>query len=266
MKVKSKPKPKIQSSTPLPTPPDEDFSFAIAKVAVSQICESVGFKSTAIPAIQTLTLVATKYLQSIANSTVSYSAAANRTQSNLFDLINALHDHLRPVHGFPGASNLHRTDFCLIKSSVLLELANFVKNTDEVPFAKPIPRPENSARKSNPAPAPRPPHIPKWLPELPIVSSGEGSCSDDRRNGEKLWENSCSAVKIDGIVIENGNNERVILEIGAKREKVRFKIGRVVEKGDEGLCLGVNLKSRGKRVCWANHSNVNGSRKLKLAS
>ncbi|TXG64405.1 hypothetical protein EZV62_011399 [Acer yangbiense] len=73
---------------------------------VSQICRSVvGFK-----AFETLTLITTKYLEQVAKLASLCSHESNRTQSNLFDLINAFHDLSSPIQGFVGASTLHRDD------------------------------------------------------------------------------------------------------------------------------------------------------------
>ena len=133
-----KPKSKRKQNTHQETTNPGDFPFNITKVAVSQICKSVGFRRGKVSALETLTLVATKYLEALAKSAVSFSNAASRTQSNLLDLTNALHD-LSLQGGFTGASTLYDNN-CLLKSSVLEDLSGFVSSTDEIPFAKPIER------------------------------------------------------------------------------------------------------------------------------
>ncbi|XP_010092658.2 uncharacterized protein LOC21389690 [Morus notabilis] len=238
-------------ATPSPTAESpSDFCFAVARIAVSQICQYVGFKSAQLSALDTLTVVATKYLQAIAKSSSAFAAAANRSDSNLFDLSNALRD-LRTTHGISGSSsNFRRSDFCLLKSSDLAEIADYVDYAVETPFARPIPRRlgsvkvacDNVGRFS----VLRAAHIPNWLPEVPETTTGE--CGVVSRSGEELWENcleKCvTGEKVD-MAVENGN-----LELGKEREKVRFKIG-------------VNLKSGvskgGKRVCWDGHRNRNGN-------
>ncbi|PON45558.1 Bromodomain associated domain containing protein [Parasponia andersonii] len=280
MKPKPKPKPKSKSipepskgsqataSEPEASPPG--FSLAVARIAVAQICASVGFKYTQLSALETLTGVTTKYLETIAKSSASFAAASNRSQTNIFDVTNALHD-LRSPHGFSGASNLHRTDYCLLNSSVLAELSDFVDCTVETPFAKPIPqrqvsetdagkekKKENENEKKNPIQ--RAPHIPNWLPELPeMAQCGAALSSCRRRHGEELWENSCCGSEISGALIENGEfvpgaaaaaAAAAKSELGTKRERVRFKIG-----GRElGVKSGV-FKGGKRMVCWDSDSD-----------
>lgn len=214
--------PSSSSSTP------SEFAFAIARIAVSQICQSVGYRKTHLSALETLTHIATKYLHAIAASASFAAASSNRTQSNLFDILRALHD-LRSVEGFAGASDLHRTDYCLLGSSVLLELASFVMNTDETPFARPIPCLEDSTeqkRMEYSSSEFRAPHVPRWLPEFPERSKCGGGLVEKRRKGEELWENSLGESKNGGTVKENGDVGVVLkMELGAKRGKVRFRIG-----------------------------------------
>lgn len=49
---------------------------------------------------------------------------------------------------------------------------------------------------------------------------------EKRRKGEELWENSLGESKNGGTVKENGDVGVVLkMELGAKRGKVRFRIG-----------------------------------------
>ncbi|PON74184.1 Bromodomain associated domain containing protein [Trema orientale] len=272
-KPKSIPEPSKESqataSEPEATPPE--FSLAVARIAVAQICASVGFKSTQLSALETLTGVTTKYLEAIAKSSASFAAESNRSQSNIFDVTNALHD-LRSPHGFPGASNLHRSDHCLLNSSVLAELSDFVHYTAETPFAKPIPRRQFSEtdagkEKEKKNPIPGAPHIPNWLPGLPEPAQCGAALSSGRRNGEKSWENSCCGSEISGALMGNGELPGAAAaaaksELGTKRERVRFKIG-----GRElGVKSGV-FKGGKRMVCWDSDSdsdsdeNINGYKK-----
>ncbi|KAJ0016640.1 hypothetical protein Pint_11599 [Pistacia integerrima] len=160
------------------------------RIAVSQICKSLGFKGAQNSSLETLTLIATNYLQELAQLAASYSHASRRTESNFFDLVNALHD-LNLIQGFVGASKIEGNS-CLLSSRVLKELKCFVKYRDETPFAKPVPRVEKNKLLSKGLVAcgekeimmKKNLHIPKWLPALPDLRVG---VCEKRRS---LWENS----------------------------------------------------------------------------
>ncbi|PRQ29988.1 putative bromodomain associated domain-containing protein [Rosa chinensis] len=268
MPPKSKPK-KRKTPKPIiiPTPENPtplEFSTAIARTGVAQICHSIGFKVTQLSALETLTHVAINYLVAIAKSSASYAAKANRTDSNLLDFTNAIHD-LSLVQGFNGASELHRS--CVLGSTVLKDLAKFVEYTDETPFMWPIPQREKMGVEEELVLSNQESdsgrgvglHVPRWLPGLPEVGKPKAV---KRRNGEELWEN---------VVVGNGNgdsenvgngngNGNRELGVKSKRGRVRFKIGVVEEKG--GGCVGVKMRNGicrgGKRVSWnGNGSNLN---------
>ncbi|GMN60265.1 hypothetical protein TIFTF001_029356 [Ficus carica] len=252
------------ATPPRPTESPSDFCFVVARIAVSQICQSVGFKSIQLSALETLTLVATKHLQAIAKSAAAFAVAANRSDSNLFDLSNALRD-LRTTHGISSiSSDSNRPDFCLLKSGDLAEIADFVNHAVETPFARPIPWrldsekvvvgvEEDSVGRNSAVP--RAAHIPNWLPEVPETTKRCGGVS---KSGEELWENCLERNGSGGVAVvvveeeeeeeENGGVEVGKLEMREERESVRFKIG-------------VNLKSGvskgGKRVCWDKRRNRN---------
>ncbi|KAK3188858.1 hypothetical protein Dsin_028419 [Dipteronia sinensis] len=208
-----------------------EFSFKLTRVAVSQICRSMGFMAAQRSALETLTLITSKYLEEVAKLASSYSHESNRTQSNIFDLINALNDMSSPIQGFVGAATVH--DSCLLSCGVLKEISGFVKCTDEIPFAKPIPRnyaatlsmsrlkrtvskPNSMGLKS---------HIPRWLPAFPDAGTykerKEMVCI--RKTGH-LWENSEfvqeNESKYGGVV------ERILGgDLAVERGKVSFKFG-----------------------------------------
>ncbi|KAF7801369.1 transcription initiation factor TFIID subunit 8 [Senna tora] len=259
-----------------------DFSFALAKIAVSQICQSAGFKRTQLYALETFTNVATKYLQAIAKSAASFSNASNRTDSNLFDLINAVHD-MGSVQGFPTASETHKHE--LLSSGALKDIMKFVKLSNKLPHAKSPP-----CKSSSQTPNPEHPidsstsagcytsnlqglHIPKWLPDFPPESSYK-NCDKvirERKHGEKLWEHSVAMEISDSNVEENGealqNKKEVCwkeakdgrMELAKERGKLKFKIGRE-KKDQQGFGLGMKMMNGvckgGKRVCW-NHNKMN---------
>ncbi|XP_039070768.1 transcription initiation factor TFIID subunit 8-like [Hibiscus syriacus] len=93
----TKPKSRRKSNTQQEeaTNPNE-FSFNITRVAVAQICNSVGFRRSQVTALRTLTLVATKYLETLARSAASFSNAANRGKSNLLDITTS--SRMRPCN------------------------------------------------------------------------------------------------------------------------------------------------------------------------
>ncbi|KAH1048324.1 hypothetical protein J1N35_039108 [Gossypium stocksii] len=239
---KSRPKRKSNIHLQQPTTNPRDFQFMITKVAVSQICKSVGFRRSRVSALETLTLVATKYLETLVKSAASFSNAASRTQSNILDLTNALHDMSLQV-GFMGASTLYdHNNNCLLKSSVLESLSDFVSSTNEIPFAKPIERAkERGSEEVNAVPESlqeRGGHIPEWLPRFPDVGGTNENC-DKRVNGEQsLWENSSSVLRcqIDDFEEKRcGSNNVGKLPKGRSRIKFRVNNGGGTRVGLNGI-------------------------------
>ncbi|KAF3946572.1 hypothetical protein CMV_027175 [Castanea mollissima] len=258
MKAKppSKPKTHLHLNQEEPQNPSE-FSFAIARIAVSQICQSVGYEATQLSALNALTVVATKYLEAIAKSASSLANTSYRTQSNLLDLTLALH-HL---------VTLHTSTLFSISSSgggIIRDLADFVSFHDEIPFAKPIPRPQITsipswATSSSSSFS----HVPKWLPRFP---DSVISCSvNERKCGERLWEDSalggggieteCSTSYSN--VIEQEKLKEGKLELDLERTgKVRFRITTTRGRGGGGGGGGLRRVCREeKRVCWNHHYN-----------
>jgi transcription initiation factor TFIID subunit 8 len=224
-----------------------DFWLAIARTAVSQICQSVGFNATQLSALETLTLVATKYLQAIAHSAGSFAKHSGRIQSNLLDLTHALHGVVS-LHsgGFSGGSILHKdSSTLLLTSGVLKDLSRFVEFHEEIPFAKPIPR-RNCSTPENSIPASRisdHSHVPKWLPEFP-----EGK---ENRAGEDILLEE-SVLVGDGCVGRNSNDgkdnhngKRVVVVVVKERNKELGVVGRE----------SVRFRIGGKRMCWSNVKN-----------
>lgn len=238
-KSRSKRKSNIHLQQPTTNP--RDFHFMITTVAVSQICKSVGFRRSHVSALEALTLVATKYLETLAKSAASFSDAASRTQSNILDLTNALHDMSLQL-GFLGASTLYdHNNNCLLKSSVLESLSDFVSSTNEIPFAKPIERAkERESEEANAVPGgfqERGGHIPEWLPRFPDVGGANEEC-DKRVNGEQLWENSSSVLgcQIDGFEEKrSGSNNGGKLPKGRSRIKFRVNNGGGTRVGLNGI-------------------------------
>ncbi|KAG5230473.1 transcription initiation factor TFIID [Salix suchowensis] len=225
-----------------------DYAFKITKTAVSQICQSVGFKFTQHSALETLTHITTLYLQTLARTAVSYSNASNRTQSNIFDIINSLHD-MSSVQGFTGGSTLHcNSGIGLLRSGVLKDIKSFVEFSDEIPFAKPIPRGNPISLRRNSIPLEideldsRGLHIPRWLSRFPDESSYKncGVRWEKRREGGlALWENSdlvSGGDKFQGISRENDEiSDGDGGDLAVERGKVKFKIGEAVRAQKGGV-------------------------------
>ncbi|KAL5076206.1 hypothetical protein RYX36_015190 [Vicia faba] len=258
-----------------------EFSFNIAKTAVSQICQSVGYKRTKYDALEALTNVTTKYLEAIATSAASFANASNRTEPNLFDLINGIHD-MCSVRGVPGGSKMHSSN--LLSSGALKDIMSFVKFSTEVPFSKPIPS-KNAHRIQNPEVTtdsgtstcclkeakPKGLHIPSWLPDFPkesLYKKSEGVVLlHERKCGEKLWEHSLAMEDCTGNKEENNGmlkstninkkeEKDTVTELAMGRFRVKFKIGKKEEK-QIGLGMNMNMmngvcKGR-KRVSWSHY-------------
>ncbi|CAL9168335.1 unnamed protein product [Musa hybrid cultivar] len=153
----------------LPSSATDEFGRAVVKIAVAQICETVGFQGSHYSAVDALTEVTVRYICDLGKSASFYAHLAGRTSCNVFDIIQSLED-LSSQAGFSGASDVHH---CLVGSGVVREITHFVSTKEEVPFAQPIPRfPIPRVPKATPSFAQvnkEPPgkHIPDWLPRLP---------------------------------------------------------------------------------------------------
>ncbi|KAG8366939.1 hypothetical protein BUALT_Bualt16G0020300 [Buddleja alternifolia] len=274
---------------PDPNPPlsESEFSFAVARLAVAQICQTVGFNGGAQSrALEALTDIATRYLRAIAKLGAASANSHGRTESNLPDIIVAL-EELASVQGFVGSSSLRSHSTLYTSSALIKDLMKFVRYREEIPLAQPLPtrssivfggakgkfwrctsdgdsmnRWYNDGEKSRR-------HVPRWLPDVPVVVvvTEEGKekgrdereriwgCLDDREEEENrvcCWER---------VEKEEENKE---IEMLGKRRKVRFKMGVGVAAalGDhnmgEGMVRNLNLNLRcggggiGKRVVVCN--------------
>ncbi|MED6145103.1 hypothetical protein PIB30_021912 [Stylosanthes scabra] len=273
-RAKSKKKKDLQAKDVLLVETHSQFSFAIARTAVAQICRSVGYKKSTHGTLETLTNVAMKYLEATTRLAASFANASNRTEVNLFDLINGIHD-LCSVQGFLGGSELHTSN--LLKSGALKEIMNFVKYSNEVPFSKPIlhetdsgiPKLEKvtdsrSSLCSNKTKC-QGFHIPRWLPDFPeerFYKNCGKVLVKERKFGEKLWEHSLEAEHFSCKLDEN-KGESQIHEINGKEEKdTRIVLGqgrgrvkfRMVKEEEKHADISVNLMNgvckRRKRVSW----------------
>ncbi|GAB4857725.1 hypothetical protein Ancab_015632 [Ancistrocladus abbreviatus] len=230
-----------------PPPSQSQFSIAIARIAVAQITQSVGFKASQSSALDTLTRLATLYLQSLGKTAASHAVDGGRTECNLFDVVHAL-ESLNSPRGFPGATAASQ---CLLRSSTIKELSQFVHSTKELPFAKPIPKsrenlgaPVSLGKIDSDKKVIRGAEIPRWLPDFPEVREKEERKSERE---ESYWELKREEER-DGEVKTMGKDEKDMQILPWRRDKVRFKIGGKKKRNGN---VGKDLKLR-KRVCLVN--------------
>ncbi|XP_010549992.1 PREDICTED: transcription initiation factor TFIID subunit 8-like [Tarenaya hassleriana] len=160
-----------------------DFAYAVARLAVAQTCESVEintlqesqvhegvrFNSFQESALETLTDVVVRYVQSIGKTALLYANMAGRTEGNALDVVQALED-LGSGLGFAGASDI---DQCLTDSSVVKDLIRYIGEAEEMPFAYSLPCfPIDKGKRLAPSfseigAEPPEEHIPVWLPAFP---------------------------------------------------------------------------------------------------
>ncbi|XP_068654302.1 transcription initiation factor TFIID subunit 8-like [Aristolochia californica] len=151
-------------------PAGDEFGRAIARIAVAQICESVGFQGFQQSALEALSDIAIRYLRDLGKTAHFYANLAGRTDCNVFDIFRGLEDLVGPTQGFTGASDVNH---CLLGSGTVREITQYVDYAEEIPFVRPIPRfPVVRAIKTAPSfaqlgEAPPAKHIPDWLPALP---------------------------------------------------------------------------------------------------
>lgn len=147
----------------------DEFGREVAKVAVAQICESVGFDSLKESALEALTDIMVRYAQDLGMTASFYANLANRTECNVFDVVQGLED-LGSSTGFSGASE---GAGCLTDSGIVREIIDFVSSVEEIPFAQPVPHfPLMRNQVRTPSflqigEIPSSNHIPSWLPAFP---------------------------------------------------------------------------------------------------
>ncbi|XP_052173068.1 transcription initiation factor TFIID subunit 8 [Diospyros lotus] len=147
----------------------DEFGRAVSRIAVAQVCESVGFESFNESALEALTDIAVRYLRDLGKTASFYANLAGRTECNVFDVVQGLED-LGSSSGFAGASEIRN---CITGSGMVKELVEYVENAEEIPFAQPVPHfPVMRTRTMIPSffqMGETPPfkHIPPWLPAFP---------------------------------------------------------------------------------------------------
>ncbi|KAK4361428.1 hypothetical protein RND71_020380 [Anisodus tanguticus] len=231
--MRSKPK---RNHRPLATPPsttastESDYAFTLTRIAVAQICNSIGFAAAETPALRILSDIATRYLRSIAKSAANSANSAGRTQSNLVDTVAAV-EELSSVIGFPGA---WRATGSYLNSGAVKELDSFSKYSEEIPFAKSLPRKvfsigsgkglQSKEASNNEYIGGERKHIPKWLPVMPVI---------EKEERKEIWGflfGESEEIKRENKGEENDKEEgerkgRIELLPLKRVGKVRFKIG-----------------------------------------
>ncbi|KAI3787606.1 hypothetical protein L1987_42195 [Smallanthus sonchifolius] len=217
-----------------------DLHLSVFRIAVAQICNSVGYTGAQTSALKTLTAVAVRYLQSLAKSAANSASSTGRTKCNLLDIIRALED-LHSDVGFHGNSDRKRRLYILSDSSILIDTMKFVYLTPEIPFAKPLPRhsqtlPPNPASFSDESGKWN--HVPRWLPVFPKTSDvAEETVIPAPIEDETAWEKT--------------ESNRKISKLPEKRKKVSFTIGgggRNVIKMQSEVDLRDGICKGGKRI------------------
>ncbi|CAI9274892.1 unnamed protein product [Lactuca saligna] len=213
---------------------NSDFNTAVMRIAVAQMCQSVGYQGAQISALKTLTDVAVRYIRSLAKYSTTSAGSTGRTQCNLFDIVRALED-LHSDIGFHGNSDPKRRLYILSDSSILRDTMKFVYRSYEIPFAKPLPRrsptlPSNSPCFPNQNTKWN--HVPRWLPDFPKISdAGELPIVTASNEGETAWEKN----------MQSTESDKEISKLPEKRKKISFKIGG--GKNETDMTFGVDLKS-----------------------
>lgn len=147
----------------------DDFGRAISRIAVAQICKSIGFESFNESALESLADVAIKYIIDLGKTASSGANLAGRTQCNVFDVIQGLEDMCAST-GFLRASEANH---CGLNSGVVREMVEYVESAEEVPFSQSLPHfpvvkhPRMIPSFSQIGETPAFKHVPPWLPAFP---------------------------------------------------------------------------------------------------
>ncbi|CAH1415142.1 unnamed protein product [Lactuca virosa] len=105
------------------------------RIAVAQMCQSVGYQGAQISALKTVTDVAVRYIRSLAKYSTTSAGSTGRTQCNLFDIVRALED-LHSDIGFHGNSDPKRRLYILSDSSILRDTMKFCLSESRNPVCK----------------------------------------------------------------------------------------------------------------------------------
>lgn len=255
---------------------NDEFALSLARIAVAQICESVGLHGVQQSALDTLSDLTCKYIQDIGKLSNFYANLAGRTESNVFDIIHGLED-LGQSQGFVGASD---TDRCLSGSGIVKEITQYVGVSEEVGFAYSVPCfPVIKESQTTPSffhvgETPPVDNIPSWLPCFPDPKTYASTASASIEKSETMLDridrdqkvNEPSLLKLEHVtrngfkvpfvkVGENGVREQVNnpflaspLEYGEKEISLVSLPARLVE---EDVAHNLSL--------WAKHFSALGT-------
>ncbi|KAL5987875.1 hypothetical protein ACLOJK_035631 [Asimina triloba] len=276
----------------------DDFGRSVARIAVAQICESVGFQRFQKSALEAFSDIGIRYLREIGKVARSHANHTGRTTCNVFDVVQGLED-LSLSLGFSGASDPSR---CLACSGVVRDVELFVRFSEEIPFVRPLPKfPVIRNRKrtlsfAQIGEAPGGRHIPSWLPAFPNPSSygrvpmrndKAVNCMDEteqawrRKNGERLVLRSWPAFGDSGInkptitaqfkkkdALSNGmvdKNELSMAEISVPRAEVESSAFCNLDDNDRRVLpqerSPVNFRFQSNKKALAAPVNLSSSRK-----
>lgn len=186
----------------------DDFAQAIAKVAVAQVCESQGFHTIQQSALETLSDITVRYIQTIGKNAHCHANLAGRAECNVFDVIQGL-EEMGSAQGFLGASDV---EHCVGSSGIVRDIIHFVTEAEPIPFAYPVPQfPVVKERVLTPSflhigEEPPGEHIPAWLPTFPDPQTYAWSPTRDKRGTEP------HAAKLDQ-EREHGKGEQCMLNL-----------------------------------------------------
>ncbi|KAK9054037.1 hypothetical protein SSX86_025113 [Deinandra increscens subsp. villosa] len=247
---------------------NDEFVQAIARIAVAQVCESVGFQGFQQSALDTFSDVACKYIREIGKVSNFYASLAGRTECNVFDIVQGLED-LNLSQGFVGASD---RDNCLSGSGIIKDLSQYVNLSEEIGFAYSIPSfPVVKERKSSPSflqagETPPTDVIPPWLPMFldPKTSTNAPSTAIEETQmmvDEIEQEQKCvdlPSSKSDQLQERNDSAFPLVVEQGdnAKREQADNPFLAVPLQPGQKEISSISLPARLKEEdMMQNHSN-----------
>ncbi|CAA0842922.1 Transcription initiation factor TFIID subunit 8 [Striga hermonthica] len=148
------------------------YSWAIARTAVAQICETVGFEGFNDSALDSLADIVVRYIRDLGKISKFYANLAGRIESNVFDVAQGLEDLGLP-QGLSAAMDIHIHTDCKVGSCAITEIKHYIETSQEVPFAQPVQKfpviREGKAIRSfsQVDEFPSFKHIPPWLPAFP---------------------------------------------------------------------------------------------------
>ncbi|CAN6470218.1 unnamed protein product [Victoria cruziana] len=147
-----------------------DFARAVARISVAQICEGLGYQTFRQSALETLVDISIRYIEELGKSASFHANSSGRTESNVFDVIQAL----KELHCSVGFSDVSDSSCrSLSGSGIVKEVMQYTSFAEEIPFARGVPHfpiirdgrlLSGFLRIGDASPGA---HIPSWLPAFP---------------------------------------------------------------------------------------------------